>query len=57
MLIKKSVVLEGKADRELSESSRLQFSKKILVLQIAIGLLPRRGIADLHMLRELFLIC
>ena len=64
MLVKKGVVLERKADRELPEVSRLQFSEKILAsnfvllyaLDKAIGLLSRRGRADLTLLRKPFVI-
>ena len=59
-----SVVLERKADRELPKVSRLQFSEKNLAdnfvllyaLDKAIGLLNRRGRADLLLLRKPFVI-
>ena len=53
------LVLEGKADKEISESSRLEFLKKFLANIFALsdavdnssGLLNRGGIADLLLLR------
>ena len=53
------LVLEGKAGKEISESSRLEFLKKFLANSFALsdavdnssGLLNRGGIADLLLLR------
>ena len=53
------LVLEGKAGKEISESSRLKFLKKFLANNFALsdavdntsGLLNRGGIADLLLLR------
>ena len=53
------LVLEGKAGKEISESSRLEFLKKFLANIFALsdavdnssGLLNRGGIADLLLLR------
>ena len=53
------LVLEGKAGKKISESSRLEFLKKFLANNFALsdavdntsGLLNRGGIADLLLLR------
>ena len=55
------LVLEGKAGKEIHESSRLEFLEKILVNNFSLsvaeestsGPLNRRGTADLHMFRIL----
>ena len=55
------LVLEGKLDREIRESSRLEFLEKLLANNFALsdtkdntsGLLNRGGIADLPLLRTL----
>ena len=59
------LVLEGKAGKEISESSRLKFLKKFLANNFALsdavdntsGLLNRGGIADLLLLRTVLEIC
>ena len=56
-----NLVLEGKAGKEIHESSRLEFLEKILVNNFSLsvaedntsGPLNRRGTADLHMFRIL----
>ena len=55
------LVLEGKAGKEIHESSRLEFLEKILVNNFSLsvaedntsGPLNRTGTADLHMFRIL----
>ena len=59
------LVVEGKTDKEIPDSSRLEFLEKFLVNNFAFsdaedntsGLLNRGGIADLPMLRTLLAIC
>ena len=59
------LVLEGKAGKEIPESSRLEFLEKFSANNFALsdaedntsGPLNRRGIADLPLLRTLLLIC
>ena len=59
------LVLEGKTGKEIPESSRVEFSGKFLRNSFALsnaedntsGLLNRRGIADLPLLRTLLGIC
>ena len=59
------VVLERKIDKEIPESSRLEFLKRFLANNFALSdaevniysLLNRRGIADLPLLRTLLGIC
>ena len=59
-----TLVLEGKTSKEIPESSRLEFLEKFLVNNFAVsdpedntsGLLNRRGIADLLLLRILLAI-
>ena len=58
------LVLEGKAGKEIAESSRLEFKEKFSANNFALsdaedntsGLLNRGGIADLPLLRTLFTI-
>ena len=58
------LVLEGKAGKEIPESSRLEFSKNFLAVNFALsdaegntsGQLHRGGIADLPLLRTLLAI-
>ena len=59
------LVLEGKASKEIPESSRLEFLEKVLANNFALsgaesntsGSLNRGGIADLPLLRTLSSIC
>ena len=59
------LVLERKIDKEIPESSRLEFLKRFLANNFALSdaevniysLLNRRGIADLPLLRTLLGIC
>ena len=59
------LVLEGKTGKEIPESSRLEFLEKFSANNFALsdaednasGLLNRRGIADLPLLRTLLAIC
>ena len=58
-------VLKGKAGKEILQSSRLEFLEKFLTNSFALsdaedntsGLLNRRGIVDLPLLRTLPVIC
>ena len=59
------LVLEGKTDKEIPESSRLEFLEKFLANNIGLSdaedntprLLNRGGIADLPLLRTLLAVC
>ena len=58
-----SLVLEGKTGKEIPQSSTLEFPQKVLANNFAfsdaedntLGLLNRGGIADLPLLRTLFI--
>ena len=58
-------VLEGKTDKEVPESSRLEFLEKFSANNFALsdaedntsGLLNRGGVADLPLLRTILAIC
>ena len=65
ILFNLKVVLEGKTAKEIPEPSRLKFLEKFSANNLALsdaedntsGLLNRRGIADLPLLRTILAIC